>query len=186
MTTSDSAARCRMPCDEAVLVTRTVVPRQFSELAAISPQSGSSSGRSSISARSPVSVAAAHRSISRQEDLSIGLGRSATIDVGGLGHRFQTMEAQIVAATLHVGGGERYGERLAEDRKILEEDLFLKVLRPGGDERALAAQNGGGEVREGLAGASAGFDQQDAALGEGGRDCRSHLLLSRSGLECRN
>ena len=61
--------------------------------------------------------------------------------------RVEAMQAQIVAASLHVGGGERDAERLAQDRQVLEEDLLLQVLGAGGDEDALRGSGWRGRDR---------------------------------------
>ena len=97
--------------------------------------------------------------------------------------RVESMQAEIVAAPFHVGRGERDAERLAQDRQVLEEDLLLEVLRAGRDEHALAAEDRGHEVGERLAGAGAGFGEQDAAVGEDVGDGRRHLELAGARLE---
>ena len=55
---------------------------------------------------------------------------------------FEAMQAQIVAAPLHVGRGERHAERARERRHVLRVDLFLQVLRARGDEHALPVEDG--------------------------------------------
>ena len=60
MTRSDSAARCRIRVMKHSACCGHSVPMQVSDAAEISLQNGRSSGRSSISARSPVGVRAAH------------------------------------------------------------------------------------------------------------------------------
>ena len=75
MTTSDSAARCRMVVTKHSRYSGQSVPMQFSDVAAMSCQRGRSSGRSSTSARSPVSVCAAH-SASRSSQPPSGDGIS--------------------------------------------------------------------------------------------------------------
>ena len=95
----------------------------------------------------------------------------------------ELVDAQIVRAPFHVGRGERDPERLAQRGNVLEVDLFLEVLRAGGDEHALAAENRGHEIRERLAGAGAGFGEQDAAVLEDARDGRGHLDLAGARLE---
>ena len=72
------------------------------------------------------------------------------------------MQAQVVRAPLHAGRGERHAERIAQRRNVLEENLFLKVLRAGGDQDPLPAEDRGNQIRERLAGAGAGFGEQDA------------------------
>ena len=75
----------------------------------------------------------------------------------------QPVQAQIVRPALHVGGGERHAERLLQHRQVLEVDLLLQVLGAGGHQHALAAEDGGDEIGERLAGASAGFGKQHSA-----------------------
>ena len=75
------------------------------------------------------------------------------------------------------------GQRLRQDRQILEVDLLLEVLRAGRDQDALPAEDGRHEVRHRLAGAGAGFGQQDAAVREDIGDAARHLALSVARLE---
>ena len=93
------------------------------------------------------------------------------------------MEAQIVAAPLHVRSGERNAERLFENGQILEEDLFLEILGPCGDEDALAAENRGDEVGECLPCSGARFRKQHTAVREDVRDRRRHFELCGARLE---
>ena len=138
---------------------------QFSVVAAMSLQNGRSSGRSSISARSPVSVSC--------DPVARGCAAARsrrTSGWPGFAERFEAVQAEVVAAALHVGRGERDAERFAEDRQILEEDLFLQVLGAGRDEHALAAEDRRHEIGERLAGPGAGLGEQHAAAGEHRRD----------------
>ena len=64
-------------------------------------------------------------------------------------------------------------------REVLEVDLFLEVLRAGRDEDALAAEDGGDEIGERLAGAGAGFGEQHAAVLERAGDRVGHLDAGR-------
>ena len=136
---------------------------QFSALAAISFQNGRSSGRSSISARSPVSVATRQRRSIGSDGFVCVVSRRNAAPVA---RALEAMQAEIVPAALHVGRGESDAERFAQNRQVLEIDLFLKVLRAGGNQDALPAEDGGNEVGERLAGAGAGFREQDAAVVE--------------------
>ena len=90
----------------------------------------------------------------------------------------EAMQAEIVRAPLHVGGGERHVERFAQRRDVLEVDLLLQVLGAGGDEHALPAQDGRDEIRQRLPGAGAGFRQEDAALFEHARHAVGHGRLT--------
>ena len=146
---------------------------QFSVVAAMSFQKGRSSGRSSISARSPVSV-------SRDpalEDADVQRLVERAGSRRALAERLEAVQAEVVAAPLHVGGGERDAERLAQHRQVLEEDLLLQVLGAGRDEHALAAEDRRHEIGERLAGAGARFGEQHAAVGE---DARRRPRPSRS------
>ena len=93
------------------------------------------------------------------------------------------MQAQVVGAALHVGRREGNAERFAQRGNVLEEDLFLKILRPGRNQHALAAENRRHQVGERLARAGAGFGEQDAAVLERARDGHRHRLLTAAGLE---
>ena len=155
---------------------------QFSDVAAISPQNGRSSGRSAISARSPVSVRFDHSSMIGRKICAADSPNSCSVAVlRAFAERFEPVQAEIVAAPLHVGGGERHVERLAKHREVLEVDLLLKILRAGGDEHALAAENGGHEIGERLARARAGFDEQHAAMLERAGHRFGHLRAARDG-----
>ncbi len=122
----------------------------------------------------------------REDDVALGIEPSGSVSGGGLAQGLEAMQAEIIAAALHIRGREVHVERFAEDWQILEEDLFLEILGACRDERALAAQDGRGEVGQGLAGARARLGKQHAALGKGRRDGGSHSLLRRPGLERRN
>ena len=88
------------------------------------------------------------------------------------------MKAQIVRASLHQCGAERLAERVAQQRDVFEEDLLLEILRAGGHENALAAENRGHEIGEGLAGAGPGFGDQRPATFDDVGDGRRHGALS--------
>src|SRR5206468_5769568 len=102
-----------------------------------------------------------------------------------LAQLIELVQTHVIGATFHVGCRERHAERLTQGRDVLEEDLLLKVFRAGGDEHALAFQDGWHQVRERLAGARAGFGQQHAATLEHPGDRRSHLELPGAGFEIR-
>ncbi len=110
-------------------------------------------------------------------------GVLARVDRGALLQRVEAVEAQVVPASFHIGRGERHAKRLAQDGEILEVDLLLEVLRAGGNEDALPAENRRNQVRERLSCARAGFGEQNAALvedvGNGGR----HFKLRGARLE---
>ncbi len=143
---------------------------QFSAEAETSFQKGQSSGRSSISARSPVSVSRRQSSM-RPHVQRVGSAAAEERALPGercaVAKRVEAMQAQIVAASLHVRRLEGTVERVAQDRQVLEVDLLLEVLGAGRDQHTLAAQDRRYEIGECLAGACSGLREQDAALGEG-------------------
>ena len=93
------------------------------------------------------------------------------------------MQTQVVRAAFHVRGRERHAERVAKRGDVLEVDLFLEILRAGGNQDALAAENRGNQIRERLAGAGSRFREQHAAVFEPARDGGGHFDLARAGLE---
>ena len=97
--------------DEAVVVARALgAEAVLACVAAMSFQNGRSSGRSSISARSPVSVSLRQSSISARGSTSSRVNPSDCAR-RALVAALEAVQAQIVAAPLHVGGGERDAER---------------------------------------------------------------------------
>ena len=88
------------------------------------------------------------------------------------------LAAGVIIAPLHVADLEGAREVLLEEGDVLEKELLLEGLGPGGDDDALAGEQGGHEVGERLAGAGAGLDDQVALVGEGGFDGFGHLHLA--------
>src|ERR1051325_732786 len=76
----------------------------------------------------------------------------------------ESVEAKIVAATLHVGRGKWFGQDALEKRNVLLHQLFLKVLRAGrNDDTAITAEcsrNSGNEVGKRFSGARPGLDNE--------------------------
>src|SRR5687767_8347285 len=95
------------------------------------------------------------------------------------------MQAEIIPASLHVGGREWNAQSFAQDAQVFEIDLFLKVFGACRDENTLATQNRRHEVRECLAGPSACLHEENAAPLESTRDGIRHLALGWSALESR-
>ena len=94
-------------------------------------------GRSSSSARSPVSVRLDQsRIIGRNTSCERSGGRIAVVV-----ELIELVEAKIVRAAFHVGRGERDAERVAQRGNVLEEDLFLEILGAGRNQDAVAAKN---------------------------------------------
>ena len=89
--------------------------------------------------------------------------------------------ADVVGAALHVADAEGAEEGF-EEGDVLEEELFLKIFGSGGDDDALLVLSGPAErreeIREGFAGAGAGFDDEMAVVGEGLLDLLRHGVLA--------
>ena len=72
---------------------------------------------------------------------------------------------------------------IAQRGKVLEEDLFLEVLRSRRDEDALAAEYGGNQVGQRLAGAGARFGEERSTVFDRRGDGGGHLALALARLE---
>ena len=83
------------------------------------------------------------------------------------------LAAGVVAAALHVAGAQR-AQVLFQERNVLEEELFLQILGAGGNHHALAGENRRDQIRQRLAGAGAGFDNQVLLFGQRGFDGFGH------------
>ena len=81
-----------------------------------------------------------------------------------LGGLLQPGQAQIVVASFEDGEGgppaEQRLDRLDQARQVVLDELGLQRQGGGGDHHRAVHQQGRGEVRQGLAGAGAGLDQQ--------------------------
>ena len=95
--------------------------------------------------------------------------------------RVELVAAEIVAAALHVADLQR-AEQGLEERNVFEEELLLKVFRPGRDDDALLAlaghAQGGQEIGQGLARSRSCLDDQVALVFEGLFDGSRHLVLA--------
>ena len=100
--------------------------------------------------------------------------------------RLEAVQAEVVAAPLHVRGAEVDAERFPQVRQVLVEDLVLQVPGAGRDEDAPSAEDGGHEVGQGLAGSGARFRQQHAAGLQHARRGGRHAPLARPRLERRH
>src|SRR4029453_5552365 len=92
------------------------------------------------------------------------------------------MKAQIVRSSLHQGGAEWLAERLAQQRDVFEEDLFLKILGARGNEDALAAEDRRDQIGERLASPRTRFGEQrtptfDDVSARGGHGALTRALL---------
>ena len=91
----------------------------------------------------------------------------------------QMMVADIVAAALEQGNGDRDAQRIAHQRQVALIELVLQRLGPGGNDHLAAGKQGGNQIGEGLAGAGPGFGEQLAARLDGERDRLGHRDLLR-------
>ena len=95
------------------------------------------------------------------------------------------LAAGVVGPALHVGDAQLVGEVLLQERNVFEEQLFLQVLGAGGDDDALAGENGGDQIGERFTGARAGFDQQVLAFVDSRFDGLGHFQLAGAELVVR-
>jgi len=102
-----------------------------------------------------------------------------------VGELVELFAAEIVLAPLHVAdletrlaGGGLAEKRMLKKWHVLEEELLLEIFGAGGDDHALAALDDGEEVRERLASAGAGFDDEVSLLLDGLLDGVGHGELS--------
>ena len=99
-----------------------------------------------------------------------------------VGQVVELLAAQIVVAPFHVADAQFAlavrKKRLLEKWDILVEELFLQILRAGGDDHALAGTNHRQQIGQGFARAGAGFDDQMTLFRQRLLDRLSHLQLS--------
>src|SRR6185503_17262642 len=105
-----------------------------------------SSGTSARSARSPLVVTAAKRSI-----LRIWAGSSRVAKRPSRGAP-QAVEAHVVGSSLEQRDGRPRGERRAHRRQVPIEELVLQRLGSGGNDDLAAGEKRRHQVGEGLAG----------------------------------
>ena len=176
MMMSDSSALRRISVMKQRSQSGQVWPRQASLRASSLCQSAEDSGRSSISARSPVSVVFSHCGDGVELVDLFEAGEERLVAQG-----VELVAAEIVGAALHVADLQRAEQRF-EEGDVLEEELLLQILGAGGDDDALLALAGeaqrGQQIGEGLAGAGAGFDDEVALVREGAFDGSRHLVLA--------
>jgi hypothetical protein len=100
-----------------------------------------------------------------------------------LAERIEAVQAEIIPSPFHVRGREGDPERLAQDAEVLEKDLFLELLRAGGDQHALAAEDRRHQVRQRLAGSGSRLDEHDPTVAQRlGHDI-GHLTLGGPAFE---
>src|SRR3972149_6361930 len=107
-----------------------------------------------------------HRSPTGQRIEVIRFGKLAETWLDG--KLIVSAQTDVVGSSLHERSLKRHAQRLSQERKILVEELFLKVLGSGGNDHPLSGQDGGDEVGQRLAGAGSRLDQQLAPPSEGG------------------
>ena len=65
-------------------------------------------------------------------DVAVGVARTRARGLkAGRAQRVKSMQAEVVPTPLHVGRGKRDSKAVAQNRKILEEDLLLQILGAG-------------------------------------------------------
>ena len=134
ITMSDAAARWRMRVTKQSSYRGHSVPRQVSAVADdLAPERQVLGQILELGAIAGLGAADHSRMIGRKTSCAHRAVRRAVV-----AELIEAMQAQVVRAPLHAGGGERHAERVAQRRNVLEEDLFLQVLGAGGD-RARAA-----------------------------------------------
>ena len=134
------------------------------------------SGSSASSARSPVSVVFSHSLMMRNWLIS-----SSPFSTGCVRQVVKLFAAEIIAAALHVADAQ-FAQMLFEKRNVFVEQLLLQGLGAGRDDDALARANDRQQVRQRLAGAGAGFDDQVPLLLQRQLDGFGHLQLSAAKL----
>ena len=132
---------------------------QFSLAAEISRQKSTASGRSSISARSPVSRLRRPLLHRPEERDLVEPAEAARLREGAVAE-----EAEVVAPALHDRDAEVAAQGPGEERQVLVEELLLQVLGAGGDDHAPAQLHRGKQVGEGLAGARPRLGQEQPAV----------------------
>ena len=105
---------------------------------------------------------------------------------GVVAQGIELLLAQVVGAALHVAHPQRPQQRF-EERDVLEVELFLQVLRAGGDDDALLLVAGaaqcGQQVGKRLARAGSSFDDQVALVRERLLNGLGHGVLAGAVLE---
>ena len=102
---------------------------------------------------------------------------------GVIRHLVQPMETQVIGATLEQSGPDGAPNDLADQRQIAMIELVLQRLGARRNDGFLAAQQRGQEIREGLAGAGAGLDDEPTGLVDRFRHRLGHPRLPGPGHE---
>ncbi len=82
------------------------------------------------------------------------------VDQRGCDRLRESSFADVVREPFHHGDADANPERFFEQRHVLGHDLLLQCLGRGGDHHLLAAEDGGHQVRERLAGPCSRLDEQ--------------------------
>ena len=173
MSRSDSAARWCIWVMKQRSNCGHFCPVQASRRASTFFQSSLESGSQRNSARSPVSVRSSHFA-----QLRVLLHLLHAVQHRLLLHVVKLLPAEIILPPLHQRDAH-LREQLLEKRNVFVEELLLKVLGSGGDDRAQAAAQQRHQVRQRLAGAGARFHNQVLAVFQRRLHALRHLELPR-------
>ncbi len=131
-------------------------PEHISDRASILAHAELDSGSVLISARSPVSVVFSH---SRMIWSSAGL-LPAPPAPAPFRHRKSSADRRSSSGLSCTPRESRESQVFFEEGNVLEVELFLQILGPGGHDHSLAAENRRNQIGERLAGTCARFDNQ--------------------------
>jgi hypothetical protein len=92
----------------------------------------------------------------------------------------EPVQAKVIRPALQQRRRETRAEHAAHLRQVAMKELVLQRLRARRYDHALAGHQRGHKIREGLAGAGAGFGDQHLALGDRFLDRCGHRLLRRT------
>ena len=179
-TTSASSAALRAFSTKQSEWNAQSAPRQLSRVDVTSGQIVAFSGTSASVPRSPVSDARENAMIRAKVPRVLARGQAA---LGG--GALQMMVADIVRAALEQRERHRELQRIAHERQVALEQLVLQRLGAGGDDHLAAVEQRGNEIREGLAGAGAGFGDQCGPPADRGGNGIGHGQLLRAKAEAR-
>ena len=153
-------------------------PRQFSRVDVTCGHSGCASPRSGTSARSP-RLRGARPSARRAR----ACGQRVPTRLRLPAELLEPVAAQIVRAALEQRDARRHADGAGDQRQVLVEELVLQRARAGGDEHALAREQRGHQIREGLAGAGARLDHERRTVFHRERDALAMASCERRGVK---
>ena len=99
------------------------------------------------------------------------------LDAAVLPGLLQAVQAEVAAAALEQGATHGRAHHLGQAGQVAPEQLVLQGLGGGGEQYPFAAEQGGDQIRVGLAHARAGLDHQRPALLQGLCHCTGHVQL---------